>query len=503
MSGDQCARVVERLDRFEAGSLSADERRLVEEHLGQCSGCRAEIRLRRSLAGARALAERDISPARREVLFGRIRNQVADPERSVRRLPRAGLRRIGIATAVAVASVSVAVVLIVRTQRSAPDSAAGWLTQERGVHAWLQPRAQASVSWDGAQAVIELQRGTVLVHFDRTRAHGTLLVRTKSAEVRVRGTVFYVEAASPSTTYVGVRRGRVEVRAGEQQASVGAREAARFEANSLAKVRPDRAQLDALEARFPDELDGVASSLPRADAPAEAGPEAAAQVAASASTGGARLAAEPGDRSPAATQNHSSARKPPGTGSEGSNRAAPPPSSSSDTTPSSDAEGGSPPLVRAQELVRDGQNEQAAEILRQELAAGQLTTSEREEAYYLLATVLRAQRKYRAAASTLKKLSESSSSRRARLAVLERARILAHSLGELIEAQRLMDQFARTGGDDALAREAWVESCVIRVERGAREDALDCLQRLLQRFPDQAERPEIRKLRQRLVKLRE
>lgn len=503
MSGDPCAQVVERLDRFEADGLAADERHLVEEHLRQCSTCRAEIRLRRSLAGARALAERDMSPARRELLFGRIRNQVAGPERSVGRLPRRGLRRAGIATAVAVAGVSAAIVLIARTQRSAPDSAAGWLTEERGVYAWLQPRARASVSWNGAQTVIDLERGTVLVHFDKTRADGPLLVRTESAEVRVRGTVFYVDAASPATTYVGVRRGRVEVRAGEQQASVGAREAARFEANSLAKVRPDRAQIEALEELFPDQLDGAPSSLPRADAPAEAAPEAPVEVAAEAGTDGARPGAEPDDRSHAAAPVHSSTRRPPGTRDEGSTRAGDRPATSPESSPSTDAQGGSSSLVRAQELVRDGHNEQAAEILRRELAADRLTTSEREEAYYLLATVLRAQRKYREAASTLKKLSESSSSRRARLAVLERARILAHTLGQLVEAQRLMDQFVRTGGDDALAREAWIESCVIRVERGAREDALDCLQRLLKRFPDQAKRAEVRELRQRLVELRE
>ena len=102
----------------------------------------------------------------------------------------------------------------------------------------------------------------------------------------------------------------------------------------------------------------------------------------------------------------------------------------------------------------------------------------------------------------LTELSESSSSSSARLALLERARLLAYELGEVAEAQRLLSRFVDQGRTDALTQEAWLERCVLLLETRAREETLACIDGLASRFPASRRNPKVKELRSRLEAMR-
>ncbi len=116
------------------------------------------------------------------------------------------------------------------------------------LRAWLADCGRVVVRAESVLAVEEndpgrislrLERGTVLVSFDRDSGRG-LSVRTRDAMVRVTGTVFAV-SASDGPTRVSVSRGSVEVAAGALPVSVSAGKSWQVGAASLGAPDPGTA----------------------------------------------------------------------------------------------------------------------------------------------------------------------------------------------------------------------------------------------------------------------
>ncbi|MGE0787679.1 MAG: FecR domain-containing protein [Sandaracinaceae bacterium] len=516
MTCDECRAFLEARANAR-GELPAE----VASHLAACPACRAEEELDLALIGARALASRPLAQANKERIFAAVAASMVEAPRAVDApdvaagsehaehpvrasgvtpIRRRARRPIAVAIPIALAAAAGLLLWVWAAGSDGPAPMGRWLTQKRGVHAWIEGDGDVRFLATGATA-IEVTDGTVLVELDHARASGPLVVRTRDAEVWVRGTIFYVSCAPGQPTRVGVRRGRVEVRAGEDVELVERGQGALAEHADVRAAAPARAAMRRLGELFggPEPLATMERST--SASPPEEPSDAADDPEIAVATGTSDEDLDDATRS----ERETDARSGRALRRAAERRANAP----ADEAPVPEAALPAPEpsvadqLARARALGSGGQDAAAERILRSLLASDRLGRDEREEALYLLSNSLRAQRRYREAADVLGRLADSSGSRAARLARIERARLLAYNLDDVGEAQRLLDRIVSEGGSDSLTREAGVEACFLRLERGDRDGADRCLTQLVERFPTVREHSKVRLLQRRLGALRE
>jgi anti-sigma factor RsiW/tetratricopeptide (TPR) repeat protein len=494
---EACRDSIQSIDAYVAGALRGQQRQALEAHVSGCPACRAELALAMATREARAAAAAPVAPDRAARIFRAVTRSLEERAARPRGRSRWSLRscarrrcapsfrarrawQLSLAAAAVAVVLAVALLLVVRERpTTTTTTGASWVARAHGVRAWAEPGCVASVARRERAIELDVRRGTLLVAFERSAAQGPLRVRAPGLEVIARDAVFFVARDEGATT-VGVRRGDVELRRRGQAAQlVAAYEQVRVAGLHVSRQRISAVRLERLVERFGE--DPVGQS-PGASPQDRAGATRAAR---------ARRPRRP--RRPRRSQTRRADRPP------------------DEQTPAAEA-GPAPPTVpsvaeiitAARQHLGRGETARARELLRKTLArAGGLAVAEREELLYLLANTLRRERRLREAVDVLGQLAASSRSHAARMADLERARLLAHSLHRPEQALKVLRRLVNRGGTDALAQQAWQELCMLYVEQRAREDARRCIDTLLRRFKSARSNKKVLELRDRLEALRE
>jgi ferric-dicitrate binding protein FerR (iron transport regulator) len=181
--------------------LSEAQRLSLEQHLGECSDCRALHAMSRAVRELDAATE--LSVAARERAIGRA---LMSPGRSEPR--RAWLARSLAGVAVAAAALVLAFYTTLREPESAWLEGAGTRTF---AHASVTLSDDARVRFDARTSTLTLSRGALEVEVDPA-PHAPFAVETASFRALVLGTSFHVDAER-----VIVRHGHVRVLRGDQQ----------------------------------------------------------------------------------------------------------------------------------------------------------------------------------------------------------------------------------------------------------------------------------------------
>jgi len=373
-----------------------------------------------------------------------------------------------LALALTAIALIVALGFVARPRHTSEVTVAGsWLADAAGVMAWQEPGTNASFMASGDRVDLTLRSGTIYAQFTRAEAPGLLYVTTPSAVAIVRGTVFMV-SVSESATAVGDTQGLVEVRSNDTSVFV---EAGRT-------VTVPRAQaIEPAPALAPAPVPAIdeAPAVPRAR-------ENAAHHAARAGRRHSAHAAPAPAAPSSATADENPAGILAGTGS---------------TSPRS-----ADVIADARARLRGGDGQGAVSELEKAIAKTDERV-DREEMLYALANIYRARREFDRASTTLQALASSSQSETARLASVERARLLAEELGNNQEARRILRRFIASGRRDALAEEAWLDLCVLELEAQSFDTARSCLDSFLHEFGGRSRAPKARELLRKLDEQRQ
>jgi hypothetical protein len=155
-------------------------------------------------------------------------------------------------------------------------------------------------------------------------------------------------------------------------------------------------------------------------------------------------------------------------------------------------------LRAARAAWKQGRSPEALGLLEELTLRRAVEPAVREDALYLTADIHRSERRFGEAAAALAALADGSASPAARLARLERARLLVRELGRGDEAMGVLASLAYDGATDLPAREGTFELCALLLDRAAHERAEACLAGFLARFPGGPRTSEARDLLDRL-----
>lgn len=453
MMSDPCTTVRDMLARLDNGELSNTEHREIDAHADQCADCAAVIWIRSAATAAGADPEPISELGKRRILNGVHR---ANDARSSRFLWAEALLRWRWA-GVAIPAVAVVVATLVVFLRASTFT--GWVTTptpELRVFA-----EQALLESEGAaeEPRLVLRRGAIFAELNRKPAVGPMRVVTPHATVIVRGTVYFVRVTVRDTV-VGVRRGSVEVAAGVgESVDVGAGEQVRVGPTGLRREPIEAGALERLNRYLP-----VRKRRKIEPTVAENSVEPAMQPL-----------------EPATAAAQPTAKRP-------------------ERRAGSPARIAAKSIARARAMMRDGQYEQAIELLTE--VAASAPPAERIEALYLMATIYRRQGNVLQAIRILEEISTDATTSAGRLALLERARLVKRHLGDRNKARRILEQLLATPADDAVAELGRFELCALLLEQRELDQAERCLSTFVNLFPESARRGDADRLRHKLELLR-
>jgi hypothetical protein len=446
MNMDRCKEHRDALHAYRAGELSPLARQRVDAHLSGCEGCRAELWLQAGIEDAAKAGPAPLDDAKKRRLLARIHEEVRAEEAPAP--ARTWAWRLWPAFAFAAAA---ALALFVWRPSVEVEPASGWVASAAGVRAFAAEPARVGFEPSERAAVLRLDAGALDLHFDRPAGAEPLRVTTPHAELIVRGTTFRVDVRA-SETLLSVLEGTVELRAAGRSQLVGPGGTARATVAALERVEAEPAALAALVSTFPE----------YAPQPAAA-PSAAPAVSAP--------APRPAPAAPA------------------------PPSVEAPVDAALAPDAAALRLAAARRLWLDGDAAGAEAEARALLALPELRDELRREALYLTATVQRSAGRAAEAAAAFATLAADSGAPQARLARLERARLLAGPLGRHALA---LEELAALDGDDSLAETALLERCSLLIEDAALAEARVCLDAHVTRFPAGARSAQVKRLLERL-----
>ncbi len=452
-----CESVRASLHAYRAGDVSPLLRERVRAHLAGCPACGAELLLQGQLEDAAKRGPEPLSDARKHAILARVHEQLdAGAGHGARRF-RLSFALGGLG-ALSLAGAAALLVLFVSTpaQELVPLAQA-----VPGVSAVTIASSRVQVENSPTASVIELEAGAVFAEYQRPRGAEPLRIETPEGTVIVRGTVFFVRTESGATT-VGVKRGKVEVvdrRGAHLMVMAG-------EQVVIGRDSPERGALAVPEGEV---LARYAEAHEESPVVAEPAAPVVAEAPAAPTPQPARVTRPAVEPSPVTLPA---------------------------ATPSPEAR-----LEEARAAWRGRELERAlslADALYRDLEAPALV---REEALYLAATVQRGRGAHEEAARLLATLSQVSRSSNARLAQLERGRLLLRELSRPALAREAFRAVLQEGESDALAAQAWRELCASWLEEGELTEARGCLEAALGKLPDSPIRQELLALEQKLQAL--
>ena len=476
--------------RARQGAVDEVRARKIDEHLQECEVCASAAWI--SGTSQAAGEPEPLSPARQAWILNRVHVEVAESSK-----PASLLWRYVAPAGVALAVATVALVVWSPRLDRIPPQDVGWLGSEPGVRIFVAKPGGVTLesTAEGSQARVD--DGLVFFAFDRKAARGPLRIVTPHAEVLVRGTMLYVRADERQTA-VGVEVGtvdvsdrrarRLRVRAGELVKVVESRvEAVPIEESTRALLRRYMGVPEQHTHEISDESRSVGEPEASTDTVREVGDPSS--HASSSGTVEKSPANGRGTRSIDERRVHSKPRRK--IGARGGGRS----SSSPNNRPL--ARAASDPVSTARRLWRSGQAEEALALLEKALGSQKISRASREEALYLKATIHRGWGEHEEAVDALRKLATGSRSQTARLAELERARLLAHELGDYRAAREVLEPLVRQRRD-VITEDAQIELCVTLIELRNAGDAKRCLEQFLELYPQSTRMTRARKLWDRI-----